>query len=95
MNAQKLINRALSGLDDLGFQLDSMGITSKVNRHNVIAYVMAEQKHWQGELDSLVARIDQQRFRVGKIVGRVEGLVRDGTGLALKPVSGLRGPVKA
>lgn len=95
MNAQKWINRALNGLDDLGFQLDSLGITSKVNRHNVIAYVMAGQKHWEGELDSLVARIDQQRFRVEQIVGRVEGLVRGGAEFALKPVSGLRGLVRA
>jgi len=95
MNAQKLIDRALTGLDDVGYQLDAMGITSKVNRHTVIAYVMAEQKHWEGELDSLVARFENRRFQVEKFVGQVESTVRGGTDWALPParstLSGLRG----
>ena len=95
MKANKWINRALTGLDDIGYQLDAMGVTSKVNRHNVIAYVMAEQKHWEGELDSLIARVDNQRFRVERILGRVESLIRGGTDFALKParttLSGIKG----
>lgn len=95
MKAQKWINRALTGLDDIGYQLDAMGVTSKVNRHNVIAYVMAEQKHWEGELDSLIARVDNQRFRVEQLLGQVESLIRGSADLALKParttLSGIRG----
>ena len=33
MNTKKLLNLALEGIDTLGFRLDDMGITSKLNRH--------------------------------------------------------------
>ena len=50
MNTQKLLNIALDGIDTLGYRLDQYGITGKVNRHNIAAFLAAEQKHLEGEL---------------------------------------------
>lgn len=76
MNAKKLIDVALNGLDAVGYRLDSYGITSKVNRHTLIALAMAEQKHLEGEWDSLQARYGAQFRRVESLVDRVRGLAR-------------------
>ncbi|MCH8498337.1 MAG: hypothetical protein LAT63_07655 [Marinobacter sp.] len=76
MNTQKLINTALNGLDNLGFQLDQYGITSKVNRHNLIALVMLEQKRLEGEWDSLQARIDGQKARIERLANTLESRLR-------------------
>lgn len=72
MNTKKLIDTALNGLDSLGFQLDQLGITGKVNRHNLAAFVMNEQKHLEGEWDSIQARIDRRRSQVETLVNSVE-----------------------
>lgn len=76
MNAKKLLDVALNRLDAVGYQLDHYGITSKVNRHTLIALAMAEQKHLEGEWDSLQARYGSQIRFVEGVVGRVRGLVR-------------------
>ncbi|MAA65944.1 MAG: hypothetical protein CL581_14365 [Alteromonadaceae bacterium] len=73
MNSKALLDVALKGLDSVGYQLDSLGITSKINRHTLIAYAMAEQKHLEGEWDSLQARYGSQIQRVEKIVNRFRG----------------------
>jgi hypothetical protein len=72
MNTQKLLNLALGGIDTLGFQLDQLGITGKVNRHNIAAFLMAEQKHLEGEWDSIQARIDRRRSQFEQISHLVE-----------------------
>ncbi|MFD2231897.1 hypothetical protein [Alkalimarinus sediminis] len=84
-NINTLVETALSGLDNLGFQLDAMGITSQVNRHTLIGYVMAEQKHLEGELDSIKARAVTAQVKVEKTINNVEALVNNGVDLALKP----------
>lgn len=61
MNTKKLMNTALNGLDRLGYTLDQYGITGKVNRHNLAAFVMAEQKHLEGEWDSLQVRFERRK----------------------------------
>ena len=80
-----LIETALSGLDNLGFQLDMMGVTSQVNRHTLIGLVMAEQKHLEGELDSIKARASNAQVKVDRTINRVEGFVNSGIELALTP----------
>ena len=45
MNTQKLLQLALEGVDTLGYQLDQLGLTSRVNRHNLAAFLFTEQKH--------------------------------------------------
>lgn len=61
MNTKKLLNIALEGVDTLGYRLDQMGITGKVNRHNIAAFIMAEQKNLEGEWDSIQAKVDRRR----------------------------------
>jgi len=89
-----LVETALSGLDNLGFQLDTMGITSQVNRHTLIGYVMAEQKHLEGELDSIKARAVTAQVKVEKTINSVETLVTNGVDLALKPAKYVAGTLK-
>ncbi|MCP5163216.1 MAG: hypothetical protein H6999_05980 [Hahellaceae bacterium] len=81
----KLVETAMGGIDTLGFQLDSMGITSRVNRHTLIAFVMAEQKRAEGELDSLKARIGSNKFKIEKTIAGVEATVQNTINTVLTP----------
>ncbi|MBW7471522.1 hypothetical protein QQF73_01080 [Marinobacter sp. M216] len=72
MNTQKLLNFALEGIDTLGYRLDQMGITGKVNRHNIAAYLMAEQKYLEGEWDSIQARVGRRRSQFEHITHTLE-----------------------
>lgn len=72
MNTQKLINIALQGVDNLGYRLDQFGITGKVNRHNIAAFLMAEQKHLEGEWDSIQAKVDRRRSQLEHVAQFVE-----------------------
>ncbi|WP_100637891.1 hypothetical protein [Marinobacter salexigens] len=72
MNTQKLLNIALEGVDALGFRLDQMGITGKVNRHNIAAFLMTEQKHLEGEWDSIQVRINLRRSQIERITKQIE-----------------------
>lgn len=85
MNTKKLLNLALSGIDSLGYRLDQFGITGKVNRHNIAALVMLEQKHLEGEWDSIQARIDLRRSQVEHLASAVESR----TDAVLGPVFGM------
>ncbi|TBW54831.1 hypothetical protein EZI54_12335 [Marinobacter halodurans] len=76
MNVKKAIDLALNGLDAVGYRLDQYGVTSKVNRHTLIALAMAEQKHLEGEWDSLQARYGSQIRRIEGLVSRARGLAR-------------------
>lgn len=57
MNTKKLTYTALNGLDRVGYQLESLGITNKVNRHTLAAFLMAEKNRFEGEKDSLNAKV--------------------------------------
>ncbi|MBD3658239.1 MULTISPECIES: hypothetical protein [Marinobacter] len=83
MNTQKLINTALNGLDALGYRLDQFGITGRLNRHNVAAFIMLEQKHLEGEWDSIQARIDRRRSQLDGLRHTVE----DRASAVLGPIS--------
>ncbi|WP_273205649.1 hypothetical protein [Marinobacter subterrani] len=72
MNTQALLNIALNGVDTLGYRLDQFGITGKVNRHNIAAFLMAEQKHLEGEWDSIQVRVNRRRSQVEKITHQIE-----------------------
>lgn len=85
MKLKKLLDSALTTFDQVGYRLDQYGIASNVNRHQVIAYLMAEQKHLEGELDSLKARIDFRRVQVEHVIDQVETRARGGVNLALMP----------
>ena len=72
MNTQQLLDTALNGLDRIGFQLDQYGITGKLNRHNLAAFIMLEQKHLEGEWDSLQAKFDRRRSQVEGVLTAIE-----------------------
>lgn len=72
MNTQKLLNIALEGIDAVGYRLDQMGITEKVNRHNIAAFLMLEQKHLEGEWDSLQVRMNLRRSQFERITQKFE-----------------------
>ncbi|PCM42890.1 hypothetical protein [Marinobacter sp. ANT_B65] len=72
MNTQKLLNKALEGVDALGYRLDQMGITGKINRHNLAAFLMSEQKHLEGEWDSIQVRLNLRRSQFERITQQIE-----------------------
>lgn len=72
MNTKTLLNLALNGVDALGYRLDQYGITGKVNRHNIAAFLAAEQKHLEGEWDSIQVKVNRRRSQVEKITHRIE-----------------------
>lgn len=93
-NINNLVETALSGLDNLGFQLDAMGITSQINRHTLIGYVMAEQKHLEGELDSIKARVGTAQVKVERTINSVETLVNNSVETVLKPAKSVVNTLK-
>lgn len=72
MNTDKLLKIALEGVDALGYRLDQFGITGKVNRHNIAAFLMAEQKHLEGEWDSIQVRVNRRRAQVEHLTQQIE-----------------------
>ena len=72
MNTDKFLSIALNGVDALGYRLDQFGITGKVNRHNLAAFLMAEQKHLEGEWDSIQVRVNRRRSQVETLAHQIE-----------------------
>ncbi|WP_374964964.1 MULTISPECIES: hypothetical protein [Gammaproteobacteria] len=72
MNTDKLLTMALNGVDALGYRLDQLGITGKVNRHNLAAFLMVEQKHLEGEWDSIQVRVNRRRSQVETLAHQIE-----------------------
>lgn len=70
--SQKLVFRALEGVDALGRRLDQLGLTDQVNRHNLAAFLFAGQKRLEGEWDSLQVRICCRRARLEHLAGMLE-----------------------
>lgn len=89
MNAQKKLNEfaenMLSQLDNLGYQLDTMGVDNQINRHNLIALIMFGQKRLEGEMDSLNAKIGTGKARIEGIVDSTEKLLVSAGNLAIFP----------
>ncbi len=84
-NILKIAETAMVGLDRVGYELDMYGVTSKVNRHNLIGQVLAGQRQFEGEMDSLTARYDFAKVKIEKTVNRVEGIVNSGVEFVLAP----------
>jgi len=89
MNAQKKLNELaenmLVQLDNLGYQLDTMGVDNQINRHNLIALIMFGQKRLEGEMDSLNAKIGTGKARIEGIVDSTEKLLVSAGNLAIFP----------
>lgn len=99
MNAQKKLNvlaeRLLSQLDNLGYQLDTMGVDNQINRHNLIALIMFGQKRLEGEMDSLNAKIGSGKARIEGIIDSSEKLLSSAGNLAIFPAKYTIDRVKA
>tara|TARA_R110001592_G_scaffold62142_4_gene189932 strand:- start:40804 stop:41109 length:306 start_codon:yes stop_codon:yes gene_type:complete len=99
MNAQKKLNeiaeKVLSQLDNLGFQLDTMGVENQINRHNLIALIMFGQKRLEGELDSINAKIGTGKAKIEGIVDSAEKLLVSAGNLAVFPAKYTFDRVKA
>lgn len=85
MKKEQLLNSALGAFDQIAYQLDQYGIVPGINRHQVIAYLMAEQKRLEGELDCLNARASVRRLQVEQILGQIGNTARGGVDLVLTP----------
>ena len=94
MNTKQLLDTALTGLDHLGYQLDQLGITGKVNRHNLAAFVMNEQKHLEGEWDSIQARIARRRSQLEGLRHQVETRAESVIGPLRSRLDELRGSLR-
>lgn len=77
MNTKRLTDTALRGIDHLGFQLERLGVTDKINRHNLAAFLMAEQHHLAGEWDRLQTRLERLKAKIEKSDSPVLRPVRD------------------
>ncbi|MDN6319584.1 MAG: hypothetical protein L0J77_07450 [Marinobacter sp.] len=90
MNTQKFLNMALEGVDAVGYRLDQMGITGKLNRHNIAAFLMAEQKHLEGEWDSLQVRMNLRRSQFEQVTQQIETRAAELIAPALSQVNRFR-----
>ncbi len=84
--AQKILDRALNGLDTLGYRLEELGITDKVNRHNCMAFLFAEQQRLKGELDRLNVKLDTRKVQLDQLRQQAEQLAQSGLTSLLTPV---------
>lgn len=83
--ARVILEQALEGLDQLGYRLEELGITDKVNRHNCLALLFNEQKRLQGELDRLNVRISTRKAQLLRIRRDVTQLVNQGLNTVTAP----------
>lgn len=72
MNKDRLTQTLLKGVDNLGYQLDRLGVTDKVNRHNLAAFFMTGQHQLEGEWDSFQTRLNRYRRRAGELLDDLE-----------------------
>jgi len=84
--AEKVLNTALNGLDLIGYRLDQFGITDKVNRHNALAFLFAEQQRLKGELDSLNVKVMARKVQLERVRNQLEQQARSGVNSLLEPL---------
>ncbi len=83
--AEKVLNTALNGLDLIGYRLDQFGITDKVNRHNALAFLFAEQQRLKGELDSLNVKVMARKAQLDRLRRQFEQQTRSSLNGLLEP----------
>lgn len=86
-NLEKFGELALQQVDSIGFQLDQLGIENSVNRHNLMAVVFAGQKRFEGELDSVKARVGSAKVNVESTIDTAEELAKSGLRLLAFPAT--------
>ena len=94
---QKLMSVAdqvLSQVDNLGYQLDAMGVENQVNRHNLIALAMFGQRRLEGEMDSISARVESKVSQIESVANVFQRYVKSGVDLATFPATYAMGLLK-
>lgn len=66
MNAKTVLDFALSQLDNLGYELERRGISSQVNRHNLVALAMTKQQQIKGEVARYELKLAIQKNKIEK-----------------------------
>lgn len=74
MNKKELQNLALQGIDALGYTLDDLGVTNRLNRHNIAAFVMIWHWRLQGEKDRAEIRFQRYRRRAAPLRQKARAL---------------------
>lgn len=87
MNTKKIADLALQQLDNVGYQLRSHGITDKVNRHDIVAFAMAQQDRFKGEMTRLELHVGLQKVRIQKARNEAEALVDKLVGFLPEPLA--------
>ena len=87
MNTKKIVEFALGQLDNLGFQLQKHGISSNVNRHNLIAIAMTQQERVKAEISRVELKVDIQKARVERIRQQADELVENVIERAPAPIA--------
>lgn len=82
-----IAEQLLGQVDNLGYQLDAIGVENQVNRHNLIAMMMFGQKRIEGEVDSLTARVESRIAQVESVIGLFQKYVKSGVDLAAYPAT--------
>lgn len=77
----------LKQVDEIGFQLDVIGVENQINRHNLIAAIFAGQKRFEGEIDSVKARVESTKASVDATISAAEQLAKSGLGLLAFPAT--------
>lgn len=77
----------LSQVDNLGYQLDVLGVENQLNRHTLIAMAMFGQKRMEGEMDSLTARMETKLAQVESLADTFQRYVKSGVDLAAYPAT--------
>lgn len=75
MKTNKIVDAALNQLDNLGYQLQKHGITSAVNRHNLIAIAMTKQDRVKAEIARVELKVDIQKARVERIRQQADEII--------------------
>jgi len=73
MNTKDITNSLLKLIDLTGDRLDTLGVTHRLNRHNLAAFVMQEQHHLEGEWDSLRVKVDMTRYGLNRQLDAYQG----------------------
>lgn len=92
---QEMAEGILRQVDTLGYKLDAIGVENEINRHNLIAFVMAGQKRLEGELDSVSAKIDSKKVQAEALIDTTEQYLMSGVNLAIFPAKYTFDRVKA
>ena len=95
MKTDQIVEIALGQLDNLGFQLQKHGISSTVNRHNLIAFAMTKQARIKAEIERIELKVDIQKARVERIRQQADQFIDTAIERTPAPVATRLSKVKA